>query len=484
MKRFLCFLLAALMCVTTLALASCDTGNGNSEETTEKPNDDPIIEEEGEATLDVPESLDYKNATFTVFGYNSNIKEYWDDTLGDSDTVNSALFDRDTYVEDYLGITFIYEQANGQFADRITYAQNVTNNILAGNGAYDIIGAYSLVPPALSMNNVLLDMSTLDHLDFEKPWWPAFMTEECTVNGKIYFNSGDISSNLLYNMQGVLFDVDQMVAAGITEESVFGLVDSGEWTLEKFFEMTNGLNRDNGDSTWTEADFYALCLNENVQLDSFYFATGLRLFEENEDGTLQISSDITSDRTLDIYSMVFDKMYGESPAYISRDLLKEGRAIFCIGTVYTLRNALDVDADYGILPFPKYDTRDDYKTLVSSPHTQYCIPIDVKDKTRSAAVLETMAYASNKLVTPVIFESVMKLRYSKDESYSRMFDIMRSGTTTDLGILYYTSFAKDPQSMFRNSIIKKVTGWVSNYRNNYAVDMEKVVGQINELFQK
>ncbi len=487
MKRLTCLILALLICMGSLAFASCKKKDGEGEETL--PPVDANQNENPDAQLSVPENLDFGDEFFTILSYKSNRPEFYDDTIKetDGDTINNALYTRDTKVQDYLNVSFIYNTTmGGNFDSRISDAEIVEKSMSAGDGAFDLIGAYSLVPPQLAMKDHLLDLNELQYIDFSKTWWPSFMVDVCTVNGVTYFTSGDISSNLLFEMQGVLVDFTKLAKIEVTKDEIVTLVKDGEWTIYKMFDIAAPASLDDGDGKWDNKDFYGIHINEKPLLDSFYFASGLRLLEE-KDNQLVVSDDLEAGTTLDLYELVYENVYNaDHPIAIAQDLMSSQQCVFNLGKVSTLGNMIKElgSETIGILPFPKYETTEDYRTLLGSPHRQYCIPADVKNRDRSAAVMETLAWASYSYATPAVYETVMKRQYSSDKNYSEMFEIMRSGATTDLGILYYTSFKKDPQSIFRNAIDKKVTGWISNYRNNYAVDLSGVIDEINAIYHK
>lgn len=153
-------------------------------------------------------------------------------------------------------------------------------------------------------------------------------------------------------------------------------------------------------------------------------------------------------------------------------------------TVYNLKGIVDDAKDVGLLPFPKYIEDERYRTLLGSPHTQYFIPFDANKVDESAAVMETMAYASNLFVTPEVFQKVMKYRFSKDPNSSRMFDIIRSGSCTELGILGYMLFTNgiEPASMFRNALLLKKTGWSTYVEGGFQDPMNGVAGALDDFF--
>lgn len=323
------------------------------------------------------------------------------------------------------------------------------------------------------------------------------MYDVCTVNGRTYHISGDASINMLYYLQAVLFDAKNMADYEISEEDIYTLVDNGGWTLEKMLELSAGIS-ESSDDIWDDSDFYAIGMESRVMLDSFYFATELHTVEDT-DGVVKISDDIVSEKALRIYDMVYSAVYVDHSMRMTDNtnwvhLLKEGRCVFNVSTIYQMKTTLaNVDREIGVLPFPKYEAGTDeenmgYRTLVSQPHTQYAIPsdldVDTGDVDVDSAFLETMGYVSYTNVTPVVYENIMKIRYAKDENSSRMFDILRSGATTEMGILWYNSFSKAPASMFRNAVEKETLNWVSYYKNEFEADMKSTVAKLNQYYMK
>ena len=50
--------------------------------------------------------------------------------------------------------------------------------------------------PTLIQSGVLLNLLDVRYLDFDQPWWVGDLTEMATINGKLYFASGDVSLEL------------------------------------------------------------------------------------------------------------------------------------------------------------------------------------------------------------------------------------------------------------------------------------------------
>lgn len=494
MKKLLVFLIACLLVLST-CLVGCQNTTNDPKDTTAK---DGESTPEGEETLPenemlgLPDDLNYGNAEFTILSYNALVDEFGDKSA--TDVISQSMVERDSFVEARLGIIFNIESMNGQFNDRLTYAEAVRQSVMLGGKEWDLIGAYSLVPPTLALNNAVIDMRTTEYLDFSKVWWPQFMVDTTTVNGKTYFTSGDVSINCLFQMIPVFFNSELLEIHGFDEGDLYQMVLDGDWTIENFFEMIEDVSVLGGDNVWNDVeDIYAYSVLDETALDSFYYAQGLYAFKEDAEGKLLVAEDdLLSEKILDIFTTVYDSINTYHSMYFATGAFGRWEAnttIFGTFKVSKMREVEDPNL-YGILPFPKYEEGTDvaHQTLLGSPHTQYCIPYDVEDADRSSAVLEMLAYASYEYVTPTVFEDTLKLRYSRDNNASLMYDIIRDGLTTDLGILYYNSFGdvggRNIQSIFRQMIKNNQDNWVSNYRNNYAAGMAQVQEILNGLYSK
>ena len=305
MKQAIAFLLAVLLLATFPSCGKKGTpGIESGRSDTEPGGTEP--EENKDAVLGIPDDLKY-DGIVSVLMYDSSVPEYCDTEKEKPDSIEQALRSRDSFVETRLGVAMRYTKMSGQWGKRNEFSDTVRKSVQGGSGAWELVGTYSMVAPNLATNHVLTDMRTLRNPDFSKVWYPKFMVNASTINGKTYFISGDVSTNLLYSMQGVAFSERQASVNGIREESLYQMVYDNEWTMEALFSMCEDLGRElDGDGIWDNNDFYPIIAANDSLLDSFYFASGLTLIDENEDGILEVSDDVLSEKVLAIYSTVYN----------------------------------------------------------------------------------------------------------------------------------------------------------------------------------
>ncbi|MBO5219696.1 MAG: hypothetical protein J6C52_09715, partial [Clostridia bacterium] len=99
----------------------------------------------------------------------------------------------------------------------------------------------------------------------------------------------------------------------------------------------------------------------------------------------------------------------------------------------------DMETDYGIINFPKYDEKSEHQTLVHDGTTIYVVPTTSTQADKIGAVCEAMALYNYKHVTPAYFEVAMKVKYTRDEKSSQIIDMISQSAYTNFGYAYYLS---------------------------------------------
>ena len=71
-------------------------------------------------------------------------------------------------------------------------------------------------------------------------------------------------------------------------------------------------------------------------------------------------------------------------------------------SVAQLRNMKD---DYGILPYPKYDESDEYRSSARNIHNAFSMPVTTSHEDIAVAVLEALSSEKYETVLPAYFET-------------------------------------------------------------------------------
>lgn len=436
---------------TTDVIASGDTG----EVTTDNNGKD----ENGYELDDLPEKMDFKKAEIKILNWIPERVEFevTEDEL-DGSIVEEALYSRNVNTEARMNVTFSWTEQEGNSANRANFTDFVQRAYNDGT-SFDIIATYSRTAGMLMQRGLFTDLNTIDnnYLNYKKPWWPDPLLDTCTIGDSLYCISGDISTNVLHFMYAIYYNVDMLNDLTGYEDPVT-LVDNKTWTISKLIEMSSNLYKDN-DSTGklSEADSYGFG-TIYYHVDAFYTGSNLTLVNTDDDELLVISPDYASQKAVDLIDKL-GKWLTTNDCYVSRDGASvsyqnpfvQQRMLFCQNRVYMADNRNGcglnaVDWSYGLVPTPLYDeNQDNYITMVGNPFTLWGIMSGVKDEdcSRATAIMECMASLAFRKVTPALFETNMKYRYtnSSEDKFARMFDILHNTLKFDLGRIFSDDLA-------------------------------------------
>ncbi|MBQ8214366.1 MAG: hypothetical protein IJZ80_10180 [Clostridia bacterium] len=474
MKRALCLLLIWSMLALILVGCSKSDPPDHTEETA--PNEETTtsaFDEWGRPYVGdgVPRTFDFGNEEITfLLREGENFRYEW--VMEEvNDAVDEAVFDRNAYVSEQLGVVFNYEYLpcnESGASGTAVFDAAIINDRSADLGNYDFVSHFAGFGASVALMECyvnLLDTEKLPYLDLSKPWWNENHQKACTINGQLYFAVGSLNLSLLDRLNVIYYNMTLAEAYGLP--NMYELVLNGEWTYEKLYEYacTYYEDRDN-DQKKSNADFYAV--GGPMWTNSYdQYIQGFKqsIVTENEDGT-----HIVRDEGLDIWESATDKIYAlfnaegsflnmEGIISESEDKIVEmfaNRQLLFAHQVVShnfTHNALyrDMEDDFGILPTPKYDAeQQEYGSNVGDCYNIVSIPSYSKvDGKMLSAVMELLYAESYRDVYPYYFERVMKTRYVKTEDSSMVFDLILAQADFDFGQIYAVALDDMIQKLWR-----------------------------------
>jgi len=449
MKKTLALILTALLLVPSFTACSESKNEETKAPETQAVSDAANTEADTAETripLGLPADLTYDGAEITVLGWQTFEDIEFDGEELNGEVVHDAVMDRNTAVEDRLDIKLTFLEEGGRYGDS-SWLSLVSNSNIAFDGAYDIVAGHSNNMGTLTYSSQLLNLLDYDYLDFTMPWWRAALTDKAIIQDKLFFATGDISPSAIGRSQGVFFNSQMLDVYQL--EDPYNLVVSGEWTLDKMIEMTQGTYTDvnaNGESD--EGDQFGFVIDA-VQVQALGLSAGIISMESDETGSLIVSPGYNSERTVSLIEKWASFLHSSTDTSFIKILddttiFREGRALFYGFPLAIISSELrSLEFDVGFVPYPKFDEQqEDYVVCTSNAYSLWAMPLGVKNPEMSSAVLETLAYEGNIQITPAIFETAYKVKYNTTESQlqSEVFDIVRENLTFDIGRIMNASF--------------------------------------------
>lgn len=482
--RVITLVLAMLMLIPTLMACSDQTdtpetptttaaegNNGGADvaATTAAPETESPYDKDGYLKDTLSPDLNFNNYEFNILGWNTSLPDFYVE-MDTGDTVVDTIFFRNVAVEERLGIKITANLINGDNSNQTPFIEHAMAAILSGGACeYDMIGCYSMCGGTLATRNAITDLASLDHLNFDMPWWSDSLIEMSTINDKIFFVSGDAANSLIYNLYFLIYNHNLGNNLGL--EDPRPLVLDGNWTIEKLMEMTANTYVDAGTTGPSVEDTFGYVNYGQVHMDCFIAASGIRMSAPNENGVIQLTEDFMGEKTHSLITMLNnwiwetgDCLYSTTDGY---KIITDNRALFGAVAGSTITGLRDKDMSYGIVPYPKmYADQERYYTNLGFAYTNFCIPTTAQDANMSAAVLEALGSESHRSSAPALFENCMKSRWASDNLDGQMYDIIKGNLYIDSTRIFSSSFtwSSSAVALFRNSLTGNDSNWIAKMR--------------------
>nr|MBQ4318968.1 extracellular solute-binding protein [Clostridia bacterium] len=494
-KRISALLLALLMLVPVLASCSdsADTADTTSADTAavgETTAAEVVGETDRSQVKDnLPDNLDFKGQEIRILhrddGADLSIEVTAEET---GDVVNDAVYNRQMTVEERLNVKLKAIPMTSTIHAPTEVVDAIRKSVTAGSDDYDIALNHMSGTTPLALENMFVDLNSLDYLDFSQPWWAGHFMEQATINDHCYYAAGDMALTLIQSMYLIYYNKD--LYANFRDDDIYETVWDGGWTIDKLSELGRTVYTDsNGDSQYDVGDTYGYSTTAIRLIDALLVGADIPLSERDADGTpyLIVGED---ERTFDfinkISALLIDKQLTwrvQDNADGEVDMLKkfsEGTLLFIPFTPMGASQLRQMEDDFGVLPMPKLDdSQDEYTTSAHNGFSSITILNTCKYADTAAAVMEAMCSESYRFVTPAYYETALKIKYSRDDETSKMLDMIRDSVKFDFGYIYNASIGT-PMTQFR-TIVK---GSPDTAASTLAANMNTCHAKLAEMLEK
>ncbi len=444
-KSLLLFLVLGALIFGLLIFASCEDKPANTPNVGETTSGQADAEEE--YTGPVPElpEMRFDNKEFVALVYTGNYRDVdLVNSESNGEVLEDAILERNLAIEEKYGVDIKQEQvATGDMYNTLY------NLSAAGSVPYHFIVSASDQAFNMSTEGLLTDLNAdVPHIDLDAAWWDQGTRENLSIKNKLYYvaNSMTLSTHELTWI--AMFNKKMLDDVGLSDSDIYGYVKDGTWTLDKYNELTRGFIKDlNNDGYMNTADQYGTAYQGSGP-DGFLISGGLRYVTKDQDDALIFQE--LDDHTLDIINKVykicqggvaFNSHYAGTNDKISteteygRTLFIENRALFFTESLGSAQGFRDMDADFGIVPLPKYDEKTEkYTSLVHGLGGVVCVPAQCPDVEMTGILLEDMAFLSYRDVEPVYFGLAIEGKYIRDSESIEMVNYIIQNRVIDLGI--------------------------------------------------
>lgn len=389
---------------------------------------------------DIPDGLpgrDCLGDTFTLF-CRGEVKEQYFVGSENGEIVNDAVYARNLAVEERFNIKMDYAVMDGTWANMVAFKNAIKSVVQAGDDSYDLIEGNCAISDLLG-NGYFLNWNEMDFVDFSQPWWAQSSQRELNVGDNLEFVVGDYTLMLWEGLLVIYFN--KQLAADLNVENPYDIVMDGKWTVDKLAEISREITQDvNGDGLFDSADLYGLITTTGNCIDNFWISCDMPITVMDEDNFPVFNLPLQIDRALSVSEKVFNLVTGTGVYAIDEGKLADtlqpmfmsDRGLFFTDFLDSSEVYRTMETDFGIIPYPKYDDRQEkYETFSKTGYGTFAIPSVVSDGEMSAVITTALNAESYKKVVPAYYDVALKTKYSRDDESAGMLDIIRKGFDMD-----------------------------------------------------
>ena len=448
------FIAIALLLTLAFILASCgpaadkpNDANGGGAADENAGGDAAEETKEQKITHDVPD-IDFEGYVFTVLDRAGYDGKYWVSVdmyaeAENGEPINDAVFRRNRRLEAKFNITI--EEIKKE-PDLLAFAQK---SIMAGDDTFDVLYPFMQNAGVMIQKGQLVNLYGVPYLSFDKPWWNKTTNDSMTVGKKLYCAAGDIAVITNDSTWAVLFNKELTKDFGLSDH--YQMVKEGKWTLDVLRENSRLVTKDlNGDGVLTLHEDQWGTIQQHECSYCLFAASGQTVIvkDANDLPTLAFSNDRTvavltkvidflSDDTAQIKVDEFAGKYNDIWAEAMNTFI-ENRGLYAIWPLRAVPDMRTMEADFGILPLPKYDEAQDtyYSVMQYNNATVMCIPVSAVNLERTGAILEAWAAESVDTLTKAYYEINLKGKHSRDEESSAMLDLILATRVVEQGLFF------------------------------------------------
>lgn len=470
MKRILASLLAAVM---LFGAVSCATATEDSD--TQEAHTAAGSLAETELAPDLPE-MNYKGEQFRILTDKGSYGELVSNNAT-GEVLNDAILEATVSVSNQFNIQFVHIEGDGATMETF---------IMAGDDEYDVALIHDCTTATMSLNGWFHNVNDLPYVDPSSPWWPQFIVDSLTLNGKMYYFSNYSSYQAMAQTRACFFN--QRILKDYNMKAPYDMVRDGTWTLAKIMEMSSNIYADtNGDGKQDTGDVLGFATSHYpyAWLESF----GIELYHKESPSSAELSL-MMDDRCYTLIDQLHTWFFSGTEGVwapmndsgeISMTMFAEDRVAFtfaCVGS--QAPRAIEGDVDYGIVPIPKIDeNQPQYYGGCTSP--LFSVPVTLRDTERAGIILEAMAYAGYQHILPAYCENTLKTRFATDPDCAEMLNLIFDNQVISFAYLFANSVPQGMQYRFIADTVER--NKVASFFKSKQRKEQKMIDTIVEFYQ-
>lgn len=478
MKKFICIIFAALLLLSACSEKTSSSDTPDTAETAAETVDSTALMYEDELPESDFEGYLYRIITREVgyFNYKMNVDEITGDIIGD------AIYNRNRTVESRFNIAITETYSTDPAFPRAS--------ILAGDDAYDLIKTRGPMAMTYWQEGLIYTVDQLPYINLEKLYWNQLLNEALTVAGKQYIVAGAIGL-VEYDYTGALLFNKELIKA-YNLGDLYAAVNDGKWTFDEMNNYMTRVTTDlDGNGKMDEKDQYGLLCTYKEVLPGLILGGGERLIGKDEDDMLYIA--MSGER----FFAVFEKAFaitrdnnnwfvdnsGENISPVAVTMFGANQSLFIDVCLYFAAQFRNMDADFGIIPHPKFDEAQENYMPKCGWVEPFVVPVTVTELDRTSIIIESLCCESQKTVIPAYYDVTLKTKITRDNESEKLLDLIFTKRVLDYGDTIYHNIVRD--GILKDMFLKddrNIASKVAQFERLLKAELDKINKLLEERY--
>lgn len=386
-------------------------------------------------------------------------------------TVSRLAMVRNAEVEEKLNISLITT-----VADSDTMLTELKNAIASDSYYTDLLMPQIYTIGTFRMADTLINMRTLPFFDIDQPYFNA-MSSDMTSGGYTTYGVAGSASISPSSFSAVYMNKNVLENAGADISSIYAEAENGSWTWDKYLALTESVKTLNDTS---ETKYYTTTAEHTASRlpDLIFKASGNDFISASVRKVPVIGYTPTKVETTmnNLYAIYNDDCSITDSSSGAINIFSKGESAFLIDYLYVMSWLTNSSADWGILPLPKEEEKDDYRTLIANTEAVFAVP---KNHTNGEFAAVTLSYL-NAASYGYIYDEYVNynmLNVLRDNESVNMLDLILDTPAFDFAFAFgnaYPTIAQGTYQLIRDCAKK-------NNLDDYFTDRKKTA---NETMKK
>ena len=437
--RILTLFLTLILALSTFAFVGCDKVE---EESTIDYEDEE--EEEGEDYFPDIEKKDYNSDFYMYLMEATCTPSFFIVDESDGSPMQESVYNRQEKIKRYIGVNVIRVQRPKSMSES-AYTQLAESAIKNMDGTLDCLVSHcNMGVPRMITENYLQDIGQMKGIDLDADYWNMDFMNSIEINGNYFLGFSDF--NILYTY--VLAFNKNLLAKyeSHLEKSVYDLVRDYEWTLDEMISLASLVELDATGDGKTLDDTYGFSARGWFDFCGILQSCDVNLMEQDESGMYQCA--LSSNRNFARTQTIIEKLQAFSKsnsAYLEfawdadHVSITTNRTLMTTHPTIQLHNLLDYSIEFGVLPFPMFDTDQanvGYRSLQWGGYI--CVLSYLGDEEHQLMVGETLEllafYSENVKIT--FYEKLLGKQVADVPDDAAMLEVIWDSVCIDVGLTF------------------------------------------------